>query len=298
MQIVVLIVYGLIDASYIFHEFVLWHWIYAPLRPLGCNITFFGIQFFLFIYTCISYLAAALTDPGILTDERLAEIKNKKGYKQELDEFGELCFCYKCKKERPLRCHHNTGCDKCILVYEHYCPFIQNQVGSRNFKIFILFMLVIILWSLSVIPIYVQAFNIIGINETFIFSLIFSLIIIISFGYFAIPMFYEQITLAMKNMTSIEKLIFEKVKRKHQNYQHRFDLGSFYKNLQCRLGENPWLWLIPVPNTKITGIFEQNPNYISSVELDMQDDANDINSSPHDRLSAYIRSIKQDNDEK
>ena len=41
-------------------------------------------------------------------------------------------WCKKCNQEKPMRAHHCSVCNACILRMDHHCPWINNCVGYRN----------------------------------------------------------------------------------------------------------------------------------------------------------------------
>ena len=45
-------------------------------------------------------------------------------------------LCHSCHIVRPLRSKHCRVSRKCVLVFDHYCPFLGNAIGLYNYKYF------------------------------------------------------------------------------------------------------------------------------------------------------------------
>ncbi|RHZ45174.1 hypothetical protein Glove_688g39 [Diversispora epigaea] len=59
----------------------------------------------------------------------------------ELEEYQEFPkICKKCHLPKPERAHHCSVCKKCVLKFDHHCPWIANCVGHYNHRYFLLFM--------------------------------------------------------------------------------------------------------------------------------------------------------------
>ncbi|CAG9811097.1 unnamed protein product [Chironomus riparius] len=123
--------------------YVSWAVYIAPVVPSLMSFLFGGLNFVLFI----CFIVLLLGDPGILKatlSERLKTII----YIAESDEKGKgfepSSFCSACLIRRPIRSKHCSVCDRCVGKFDHHCPWIANDIGINNHRIFILFILLIL----------------------------------------------------------------------------------------------------------------------------------------------------------
>lgn len=139
--------------------------IYSALRWLVpvfyvCVIIFCILQFFKWVYPALdlailhshfhsAYIALSITsvffstvlvtfsDPGTLTAENCnlacSQFANN----------GLIFFdksCHTCKLPKPARSKHCSTCNRCVLLFDHHCIWINNCVGYRTYRWFLMFL--------------------------------------------------------------------------------------------------------------------------------------------------------------
>jgi hypothetical protein len=49
--------------------------------------------------------------------------------------------CHKCNDNfKPARAHHDSVTGRCVVKFDHFCPWVGNAVGAKNHKFFCLFL--------------------------------------------------------------------------------------------------------------------------------------------------------------
>ncbi|KAF9930101.1 hypothetical protein FBU30_000851 [Linnemannia zychae] len=90
-----------------------------------------------------NYYYAVTTPPGSVLDGLAAENEGThfQDVLMEMESFTEFPpTCKRCHLPKPERTHHCSVCKKCILKYDHHCPWIHNCVGHFNHRYFLMFL--------------------------------------------------------------------------------------------------------------------------------------------------------------
>eukprot|EP00347_Sterkiella_histriomuscorum_P001842 403370469 len=135
-------VFLLLFGNFVCNYFCIFYWYYEPnpAKQLlyGIPLTGMGTVYALtFNYLCVmslsSHWRAAWADPGIV-----AKQSEPPG---NMDP-ARVKMCKKCDNSwKPERAHHCSECGNCIFKMDHHCPWINNCVGVKNLKYFMLFII-------------------------------------------------------------------------------------------------------------------------------------------------------------
>ncbi|XP_072285986.1 palmitoyltransferase ZDHHC12 isoform X2 [Pyxicephalus adspersus] len=95
------------------------------------------------------YFAVSLMDPGYV----LSESEDKTFFDHETSALTpgtvRMRRCGYCML-KPMRARHCKSCNHCVRRYDHHCPWIENCVGEKNHRSFMLYLtvkLVVLLWA-------------------------------------------------------------------------------------------------------------------------------------------------------
>ncbi|KAJ2034101.1 palmitoyltransferase for Vac8p [Coemansia sp. RSA 922] len=191
-------------------------------------------------------------DEGPLTEEqvRRAELV----YSITVRDNGQPRFCLKCNGPKPDRTHHCSVCGSCVLKMDHHCPWLNNCVGFRTQKAFVLFLTYGWLYCVLIFVPSVAFFfweiaelsDDTEISINFIFLLIMSCVFALALLMFAAYHVY----LLLTNTTTIESYeknnyrVEARQRGTRAKYVNLFDMGP-RKNFIQVFGSSWFMWLVP-----------------------------------------------------
>lgn len=201
----------------------------------------------IFGLSMISMLTVVFTNPGKIPDNfsistipKTQKVNHPDDIIPKFYLLGRIGYCTNCKKDRPHRAHHCKRCKTCILRYDHHCHFLNNCIGLRNHKAFILFLVYLGISSL-ICTFHIGTIIIEGYFEwKFLFFMIaYAVVAILSLGFGLIH--GSNVCL---NSTGLEQ--------KWKIYE-LFDQG-LGENFKQVFGDKCFLWPIPFDTSKVNGL--------------------------------------------
>jgi palmitoyltransferase len=93
-----------------------------------------------------SHIKTMCTDPGAVPKKSLPlledqqEVDHEASMKQMngLEKYKKMCK--RCRHFKPIRAHHCSMCNRCVVKMDHHCPWVNNCVGIGNHKLFVVFL--------------------------------------------------------------------------------------------------------------------------------------------------------------
>jgi len=155
-------------------------------------------------------------------------------------------FCRICNAIKPMRAHHCSICKICVLKMDHHCPWVNNCVGWRNHKHFLLFLFY--MWTGSGFYLLVAYQNTLDALTGRPSTTLFLLSVVMCFSAFlATTLFLVwNIYLLISNQSTIEFYgnVFNSPKRRNP-----FDLG-IRRNILEVFGLDRSLWSVLLPSLR------------------------------------------------
>ncbi|KAL5502493.1 hypothetical protein EMCRGX_G009280 [Ephydatia muelleri] len=115
---------------------------YVSIGVISHSYTLFAMMFLL----AFVYYKMFRSDPGFIP--RCSSVSEAHQSMSELCERGKFnsdTFCSTCLVRRPLRSKHCVSCNRCVARFDHHCPWLDNCVGLRNHKLFLLYLVILLI---------------------------------------------------------------------------------------------------------------------------------------------------------
>lgn len=159
-------------------------------------------------------------------------------------------FCDKCDAFKPPRVRHCSHCERCVLRFDHACPWVGNCIGFNNHKAFVLFlfytMVAVVLHAVIIMRFLIHlssgALRVrsAGLIAAMGILIPLAIVVLLGSGVFCTIMFGWNMYLLLRNQTTIENLRLSNP-IKYRN-EPSYDLGPV-RNVRAFCGPT-WLDLL------------------------------------------------------
>ncbi|XP_061589209.1 palmitoyltransferase ZDHHC12-B [Cololabis saira] len=102
----------------------------------------------LVLVSVLLYFSVSLMDPGFIHSSDDSNLQFVLGGNDEQENMIPPPVkslrqrrCRRCLVQQPMRSKHCHTCQRCVRRYDHHCPWIENCIGERNHRWFILYLL-------------------------------------------------------------------------------------------------------------------------------------------------------------
>ena len=58
-------------------------------------------------------------------------------------------YCVVCKGHVQPRSKHCGNCNRCSAMFDHHCIWLNNCVGSKNYKYFFILVVALVIWKMT-----------------------------------------------------------------------------------------------------------------------------------------------------
>jgi len=180
------------------------------------------------MYFC--FVTASITECGLVPTGGKQQVEYENALTMaangNMEEASMLPLCHTCHIVRPLRSKHCSVQKRCVSCFDHFCPYVNNTMGSRNYKYFILFMAFGLVGVSMTAIACVQYLMLVGRHKWIIFQLCDYLV----FTAFGVTMNAYHAHLVLHNLTTnehINKSRYHYLKDDMGRFRNPFDAGYF-----------------------------------------------------------------------
>ncbi|XP_046852999.1 palmitoyltransferase ZDHHC7-like [Xenia sp. Carnegie-2017] len=223
------------------------------------NVLIFNILILLLV---VSHFQATTSDPGrVPLPCTSLDFSDMHQAASQVKDENKWTVCSRCETYRPPRAHHCRICRRCIRKMDHHCPWINNCVGERNQKYFVLFLIYTGLTSIHAIVLSSVSLSLpcIDCSEKYAFKtrqfFVISLILEgLLFGLFVMVILCDQFSSICNDTTAVE---YVQKKGSQRNKASRNEL------LMEVFGKGPlYMWFLPCFAPEYSSKYDMDTSFI------------------------------------
>ncbi|XP_071848129.1 uncharacterized protein [Apostichopus japonicus] len=212
-----------------------------PMYVFRCFPTTFAMMpglhiFFIFnnVFMWYTFYYCYMRDPGFLPrnsseyDLAIKKVAHFDEWKQGRNPLSRLC--HTCRNVKPLRTKHCRTCNRCVMEFDHHCPYIYNCVGLKNRNMFAGFTTSVAIMTWMTLYFAFTLIELEGTNVLYVLGILEAFF----FGFVASMLCGSAWYMAAKNTNTNERINasrYDYLKDAHGHFYNPYDRG-FVNNMK------------------------------------------------------------------
>uniref|UniRef100_G3P3D6 Palmitoyltransferase n=2 Tax=Gasterosteus aculeatus TaxID=69293 RepID=G3P3D6_GASAC len=112
--------------------------VFGFCREMDTTLTHLTVPYVLLVLQAVFFYLCARRDPGTVTKKKISGQLSLYPYDGRL--FHPGVSCETCQLIKPARSKHCRVCDRCVQRFDHHCVWVNNCIGARNTRYFLLYL--------------------------------------------------------------------------------------------------------------------------------------------------------------
>jgi hypothetical protein len=235
-----------------------WHYVFVPWQVFDDTLLllFVAGTHMLAVFVLYLLFKTSLTPAGHvpLDWEPPSELVESGTYREPSSrDISSVNWCGKCHSHRPKRAHHCRYCQRCVLVFDHHCPWINNCVGWANMKYFMLLLFYTSIFAAAIcFSFFVRCYQVTWASPEAVSSftkllLVGLLLTWSSFGFGVVSLAQSMMLQIVYLTPSCEKAHLKKRVQQSLKMPRLDRLGFLRHNITLVFGAHSALWYVPTP---------------------------------------------------
>ncbi|XP_056433115.1 palmitoyltransferase ZDHHC4 [Gadus chalcogrammus] len=113
--------------------------VFGFCRDMDTTLTSLSVPYILLAVKTYLFYLCITTDPGTVTQAKMSGQLSIYPYDRRM--FHPGVPCPTCQLVKPARSKHCRVCDRCVQRFDHHCIWVNNCLGARNTRYFILYLM-------------------------------------------------------------------------------------------------------------------------------------------------------------
>ncbi|XP_028989067.1 palmitoyltransferase ZDHHC4 [Betta splendens] len=112
--------------------------VFGFCREMDTTLTSLSVPYVLLVIKTYLFYLCIKRDPGTVTMKKVSGQLLMYPYDEKL--FHPGVSCPSCQLVKPARSKHCRLCNRCVLRFDHHCIWVNNCIGARNTRYFLLYL--------------------------------------------------------------------------------------------------------------------------------------------------------------